>query len=192
MKLIDWKDRQPGDIGLVQSPGFIPRLIIDFERELHPDYTGSFWPSHAFIYTFGDMVIESILDLHENSVAAINPASKYDGLPVHIWRIQRTEQQIRDAIREHCSKYSEHGYGVLDLLGFADEAIRRAHGDTRASLVILAGYVCSMAAMDFLAQHPSGETWPQGIIITQCDPLMLEILCGLNQDGTERKEINSA
>ncbi|SRR5579884_676568 len=178
MKPIDWQDRQAGDIGLVRLHSLMGDLIVDFERRLHPDYQGDFIPSHAFVVHDRDLVIESALNFNQNSVAALNPASEYDNCELRLWRIERTPEQITNALKAFLATYAHDGYGLLDLFGFALEACEHCVG-LKASNAILVSYVCSQAALLFL-RYPAGERWPWMVNLRDCDPLKLEICCELN------------
>jgi hypothetical protein len=175
MKRINWHDRQAGDIGLVQLHGLAADLIVDFERQLHPEYQGTFVPSHAFIVNTDDLVIEATLSLWQNSVAALNPASEYDGYEIELWRIERTPEQIDAAFKMFVATYAHDGYGLVDLVGFAIEAVARRAG-IKAHNPILWSYVCSQAALLFL-RYPSAERWPNEVEIRDCDPLQLKLWC---------------
>jgi hypothetical protein len=155
-------------------------LIKDFVVEIHEDYKGSFVPSHSAIMAAGDMVIESSLSWNEDSVAAINPASEYEQLPVQLWRIDRTEKQTDAALDQFITQYAGDGYGFLNLLGFALEAAMRHLGNPRARNPILLSYVCSQAVLLFL-RYPSGEKWPLTADLRDCDPLALLMLCEANE-----------
>jgi hypothetical protein len=168
MKQVDWKDRLPGDIGLVCNVGIESDLIVDFEGELHEDYSGAFLPSHVFIQAPNDMIIESVW----NRMTSAAPDNKYECLPLQMWRLTRTDAQIKDAINTYLYQYGTDGYGVLDLLGFALQAVLQHLGNPKARNPILCGYVCSMSALIFL-RYPSSETWPRQADLRDCDPLAL-------------------
>jgi hypothetical protein len=179
VKLIPWENRQPGDVGLVRLQDLMGDLIADFVSEIHGDYRGGFVPTHAFVMAPGDMVIESSLTWSENSVAAINHASQYVKLPVQLWRIDRTEDQVNSALKQFRSDYAGDGYGVLNLLGFAIEAVLQHLGNPKARNPILLSYVCSQAALLFL-RYPAEEKWPLTADLRDCDPLQLLMLCEAN------------
>jgi hypothetical protein len=168
MKQISWQDRIPGDVGLVRGDGLLSDLIVDFVSELHEDYVEQFIPSHAFILGFDDMIIEASL----TSMAAIRPCTEYENLPVQIWRIERTPDQIAKGISAYIEQYNPAGYGLLDLLGFAIEAVLQHLGNPKARNPILFGYVCSMVVLSFL-RYPSSEKWPLTADLRNCDPLAL-------------------
>ena len=180
MKRINWEQRQPGDVILVRAHGLLPDLIADFEAELHTEYRGGFVPTHAAIMAEGDMLIESALSLHQDSVAAINPASEYASLPVQVWRIERNVADVESALREFVKEYAKDGYGLLDLLGFAVEAVRRHLGNPLARNPVLVSYVCSQAALLFL-RMPAVEKWPLKVDLRTCDPLALLMLFSANE-----------
>jgi hypothetical protein len=159
MKLVRWEDRQAGDIGLVRVNNLMGDLIASFISEIHEEYKGGFVPSHAFIMGHGDMVIESGLSWNEDSVAALNPASEYVKAPVQLWRIERTSEQSEEALSTFFVQYAKDGYGFLNLLGFAIEAMARHLGNPKARNPILLSYVCSQAALLFL-RYPAAEKWP--------------------------------
>lgn len=180
MKRINWEERQPGDIVLVRMHGLLPDLISHFESEIHGDFRGGFIPTHAAIMGEGDMVVEAALSLHENSVAAINPASEYASLPVQVWRIERSAVDVESALREFVKEYAKDGYGLLDLLGFALEAVKRHLGNPLAGNHVLVSYVCSQAALLFL-RMPAVEKWPLKADLRSCDPLALLMLFSANE-----------
>jgi hypothetical protein len=180
LKLIPWGNRQPGDIVLVALQSIVGDLIKDFVAEIHEDYKGSFVPSHAAIVAPGDLLIESSMSWNQDSVAALNPASEYDKLPVQCWRIERTDAQISSALSEFMTAYAGVGYGFLNLLGFALEAMMRHLGNPKARNPILLSYVCSQAALLFL-RYPAGEKWPLTADLRDCDPLALLMLCEVHE-----------
>lgn len=181
MKLISWEQRQPGDIGFVRRHSILGDLIAQFVSEIHEDYKGGFVPTHAFVITHDDMVIESGLSFNENSVAAINLAVEYVALPVQLWRISRTPDQILGALNVFVKEYAKDGYGLLNLLGFALEAVARHLGNPKACNPILLSYVCSQATLLFL-RYPAAEKWPLTADLRGCDPLALLMLCLSNQN----------
>jgi hypothetical protein len=172
MKQIPWQDRVPGDVGLVRGNDLLSSLIVDFVSELHEDYTQPFVPSHAFLVGFDDMIIEASLP----SMAAIRPCSEYNNLPVQIWRIERTPDQIASGIATYIAQFSPDGYGFLDLLGFALEAVEQHFGNPKARNPILFGYVCSQAVLSFL-RYPANERWPLLANLQDTDPLALLMMC---------------
>jgi hypothetical protein len=183
MKQVAWDDRAPGDVGLVRLTDLMGDLIVDFEREMHPEYHGQFIPSHAFIAADHDMVIEASLRRTEDSVAAINPASEYEHLEKMLWRIDRTETQVEAALKEYLREYAGEGYGFLNLLGFALEAMGRHLGNPKARNPILLSYICSQGVLLFL-RLPSNEKWPATADLRDCDPLALQLLCIANETTT--------
>ena len=180
MQLIQWHERQPGDIVLVALQGLFGNLIKEFVAEIHPEYKGSFVPSHAAIMAPDDMVIEAGLSWNEDSVAAVNPASEYANVPVQVWRIERSEPEIMDALSRFHGVYAGLGYGFLNLIGFAIEAVMRHLGNPKARNPILLSYVCSQAALLFL-RYPAAEKWPLTAGLRDCDPLALLMLCEEHQ-----------
>jgi hypothetical protein len=182
MKLISWENRQPGDVGLVRIENLMGGLIADFVSEIHEDYRGGFVPTHAFVMAPGDMVIESALTWNEDSVAAINPASQYAEMPAQLWRVERSAVQINAALGAFMTEYAGDGYGVMNLLGFAIEAMMRHLGNPKARNPILLSYVCSQAALLFL-RYPAAEKWPLKADLRDCDPLALLMLCEAHRES---------
>ena len=180
MREIDWKDRQAGDVGVVRYPGLLGNAIAKFELDMHPEYKDAFIPSHAFIIGNGDTAIEASLTRSENSVAAMNAATEYDNLPVRLFRIQRLPAQVAFALTDFILEYANEGYGLLNLLGFAIEAVARKLGNLHASNPVLLSYVCSQGVLIFL-RYPSLEKWPLAIELHDCDPLFLLMNCLLNE-----------
>ena len=180
MKQIPWADRTAGDVGVVRGAGLLSDLIVDFVSELHEDYTAQFIPSHAFIVAFDDTIIEASLA----SLGTVRPCSEYENLPVQIWRIERSAEQVIDGIAAYVAQYSPQGYGLLDLLGFAIEAGWQHLGNPKARNPILFGYVCSMAVLSFL-RYSSSEKWPLVADLRDCDPLALLMMFLSNEGGTE-------
>ena len=94
MKRVTYEQKECGDILLVANPAIeISKLIIAAERELVPGL--DFYPSHVAIYDGADWV-EAWLDLKENSVAAVNPGSKYDDSAYQreVWRPEGTPKGV--------------------------------------------------------------------------------------------------
>jgi len=181
MKRIEWKDRQPGDIGLSRAPGILSDLIAAAEREIHLPVFGFFVPSHAFIVGYHDYVIEAWLDLKEDSVAAINPCGKYDGVQLEVWRINRTENQISTAIDDYLAAFAKDKYGWPNLFGFLAEAIVEDATGRRIENPIKWSLVCSQGVLIFL-RYPALEKWPHAVDLRDCDPLALRLACIANQE----------
>ena len=137
-------------------------------------------PTHCFIMSHEDMVIEAGLSFNEDSVATINPASEYVNLPVQLWRIDRTPEQRTEALDTFVLQYAKDGYGLFNLFGFAVEATMRHLGNPKARNPILLSYVCSQAALLFL-RYPATEKWPLLADLRDCDPLALLMLCEANK-----------
>jgi hypothetical protein len=177
MKQVEWQERTPGDVGFVRLDGLMADLIVEFEEMMHPEYFGTpFRPSHAFIVGDHDTVIEATLTLTQDSLATIHDAHEYDGVPVMLFRLERTAAQTGVALKEFLTHYMAEGYGLADLLGFAIEAFERHLGNKSARNPILLGYVCSMAALIFM-RYPSQEAWPAFVDLPDCDPLFLLRAC---------------
>lgn len=179
MKRVEWKDRQPGDIGLVYAGTWIAKTIVDFERRLHPQFTGAFVPDHAFVVAYADHIIEAEMRVGQNCETAVNVATEYasvDPANIRLYRLDRNPTQIGYALwMLQVSGMYKH-YGIDNLLGFALEAFEHALGDSRATNPIKRGLVCSQIAAEFLA-YPSGEQWTaKPIDIRDCDPLALFML----------------
>src|SRR5262249_36793239 len=107
----------------------------------------------------------------------------YVTLPVQLWRIERTKEQTEQALNTFIVEYAKDGYGFLNLLGFALEAVMRHLGNPKARNPILLSYVCSQAALLFL-RYPAGEKWPVTADLRDCDPLALLMLCEAHETGT--------
>lgn len=178
MKLIDWADKQPGDIGFVRNRGLTSDLIALAERMMHPG-PRSFVPSHVFVVGYLGKVIEAELNESEDSVAAVNDASKYDHLPTRLYRIQRTAEQTSMAVDSYVKRYGPGGYGWMNLIGFALDAVAHRLGDADACNLIRHSYVCSQSGLLFL-REPAAETWPWSMKIRDCDPLGLLLACEAN------------
>lgn len=172
MKLIDRTNVEPGDIGVVEGSGIESELIIDFEREIHERFAGQFVPSHAFIVGYDGMVIEATA----SGLGTTNPLTEYDANAARFYRLDRTATQIQLALYDYIGQHGSQGYGWLDLLGFAIEAMKRHLGNPKARNPVLQGYVCSQAALLFL-RYPSAERWPLTVELRDCDPLALMMVC---------------
>jgi len=184
LRRINWDNRAPGDIGLLQGTNLLSRLIRDFEYDIHPFAPRDFEPSHSFIFAYNGKVLEATMSLHVDSLCAVNDETEYAplfGRKVEIWRIARTPDEAEAAINLMLGLYGNEGYGCLSLFGFALEAIQRHAGNPKATNGVLAGYVCSMVCGLFL-QYPSSELWPAAIDIRQFDPLQERMLFLANED----------
>lgn len=185
MKRVEWKDRQPGDIGLIYDGTWIAKVIADFERRLHPQFQGSFVPSHAFVVSYDDHIIEADMKVGQDCETAVNIASEYAGVDpadIRLYRLDRTPTQIGYALWTIQVAGMYKHYGIDNLLGFALEAFARMLGNSAATNPIKRGLVCSQIVAEFLA-YPSAESWAsKPIDVRDCDPLALFILLEAHRD----------
>ena len=157
MKLLEWKDRLPGDVFLSRNAGnLLSDGIEAAERALHPEYPPDAWvPSHAGLIGFDDHVIEAWLSLDgENSVACINPCSKYDGAKIEVWRPDGITEDIANAaIDLYISQEIGWPYGWTNLLGFGWEAmVKKLTGHDPGNL-IENSTVCSQGVLLYLGKY---------------------------------------
>ena len=150
MRRVTYEQKECGDILLVANPAIeISKLIIAAEREIVPGL--DFYPSHVAIYDGADWV-EAWLDLKENSVAAVNPGSKYDDSAYQreVWRPEGSPNQKSLALAQYVAEYARDPYGTLDLLGFLLEAGLRKIGWHDAPNPIQLSFVCSEGGLLYL------------------------------------------
>jgi hypothetical protein len=155
------------------------------EIGLHPDAPKDFIPSHAGIVSFNDQVVEAWLSLTEDSVAAINPASKYQGLDdfLEIWRPSAFEPE---ALGNYVRDYGPEKYGWLNLLGFEYEAIIKEITGKDVANPLECSHVCSQGALIYLGKYLAPMISPQehwaylaasdDLLLRDCDPLELRMM----------------
>jgi hypothetical protein len=185
IEITDWTARRPGDVFFHRDPGdLLSQAIVIFEKRLHPGYTGSFFPSHTGAIGFGDTVIEAWMNFKEDSAAATDPASKYDGAmaagDLKLFRFGTgNDNKIEYALKMFLADYRNLRYAWINLLGFAIEGIRGGNNP------INAGNVCSQSMRDYsryvdLALFPdnSQTDWLSSVPVRNTDPLGLYIAMG--------------
>src|ERR1700688_809564 len=114
---VTWKDRQPGDCFLAAVPSPMHDWIWVAEKYLHPDAPLDFAATHAGIVGYNmpvnGTVIEAWLSLTQNSVAAINDASKYESWAgmgaVEVWRPEVFDP---NALAKYVKIYGPEQYGA--------------------------------------------------------------------------------
>lgn len=144
IQVATWAERKTGDLFFVR--GITPILstaIEDFERHLHPLYKGEWVPSHTGVVGPNDTVIEAWLNRREDSAAAVNPASKYEGKDVKLFRFEAPQQLVTEALISFLEDYQSLHYAWANLLGFAWEAIAGGNNP------INEGSVCSQAMRQY-------------------------------------------
>lgn len=186
MKRVKWVDRQPGDIFLSAVPSEVGHLIYLAERETHPEAPSDFEVTHAGICSFNDMVVEAWMNLSgEDSVAAINPASKYGGLDDYL-EVWRPAIFVPDALARYVADKGPERYGALNLVGFEWRAIVKQLTGREVDNPIEISEVCSQGALDFLGNYLAPlisplEAWAftaahDEMTLRDCDPLALRLM----------------
>ena len=186
MKRVTWVERQTGDIFLAAVPSDAGWAIKHAELMLHPNAPKDFVPSHAGIIGFANTVVEAWMNLSgEDSVAAINPVSKYLGFEgyLELWRPVAFEaaaltSYIRDKGPEH--------YGALNLLGFEYVALVKDITGRNVDNPIETSEVCSQGALDYCGNYLAPLISPQehwvfiaahdDLLLRDCDPLELRMM----------------
>lgn len=186
---VSWAEKQPGDVLFVYDPESpLSIAIAEAEREMLPGQ--GFTPSHAAIVGFNDTVVESIIDRKHNSVAAVNPISKYDGLAarelVEVWRPEGTPTQKWAALTNYIADYKSKAYGLLDLFGFLYEAAVKFFFKKTVDNPIEASFVCSMGVLLYLRDlwiAVPDLRWVNDIKVRDCYPSLLRFYCKQNERG---------
>jgi hypothetical protein len=182
MKRIFWDEKLPGDVFFSAMGGPLGRGIADAEHFLHPDYQGGFTPSHAGIVGFDDRVIEAWQSLRENSVAAVNPVSKYDGAEkvgrLQLYRPDGDAPKKAIAITNYLKDYFAVKYGWPNLLGFEYQALVKFLTGKDVTNPLEVSHVCSQGVLIFLGKYLMSEHWAveavaNDTIVRNCDPLAL-------------------
>lgn len=185
MKRSTWADRQVGDIFLSCVPSDLGWAIKANELMMHPNAPKDFIPSHAGIVGFADYVVEAWLDLHENSVASINPASKYRSLDEYI-EVWRPADFRAEALQAYMTDYGPQKYGALNLLGFEWTALVKKLTGRDVENPLECSHVCSQGALIYLGQYLAPIIAPQehwafiaasdDLLLRDCDPLELRMM----------------
>lgn len=181
MKKVAWIDRAPGDVFLSALSSLLGLGIREAEIAMHPAAPLDFVPSHAGLIGFNDTVIEAWLDLEENSVAAVNPDSKYSryvslGL-VEVWRPEKHDELfLGNAMVEYLKAYGPAKYGILNLLGFEYEAAMEKLLGVQIDNPVHVSNVCSQGALLYLSQKYAEEYTVTQRNLRDMDPLALRML----------------
>jgi hypothetical protein len=184
-----WLDRAVGDLGFYAGASPLSRMIIDAEKVLNPPTPTHQWvPSHVFV--FGPQmgqVTEAWLDLHESSVAAVHPESKYSGAfqagKLQIWRPNGGPELGQKAVLRCVQKYKSMHYGVLDLVGFEIETAAEFFFGDKIENPVRWSYVCSQLGLltlrernEIMSPAPP-EPWAGVIDLASCSPDSLLWAC---------------
>lgn len=185
MRRVKWADRQTGDIFLAAVPSVMHDAIWTAEVAMHPNAPFDFHVSHAGIVGFNGYVVEAWMSFTEDSVAAINKDSKYDGLDdyLEVWRPTLFEM---DALSGYVHDYGPAKYGLLNLFGFEWEAFVRKLTGRDVSNPVEVSAVCSQGALIYLGKYLTPLIAPQewwantaasdDILLRDCDPLELRMM----------------
>lgn len=191
MKRVTWDTRQTGDLYLTAAGGLLGDGIQTAELAMHPAAPRDFVPSHAGIVGFDALdtiavptrvqrtVVEAWLDLHENSVACINPAEKWDAAAklglVEVWRPDAFDPE---ALRRYIARYGPEKYGALNLAGFEWVAAVKALTGKDVANPVEISQVCSQGDGDFLTINygfTGAEAWIMDVKICNLDPEALRL-----------------
>ena len=184
MRRVAWAERQTGDCFLSAVPGFLHDGIWLAEKAMHPDAPLDFAATHAGIIGFpvgnDGTVIEAWLDTKQNSVAAINFASKYETWAslndVEVWHPAKFAE---DALKQYLQIFGPEHYGVLNLFGFEYLAFVKELTGRDIENPLEKSQVCSQGVGDFLSineGYTGAEQWIFGANIPNLDPLALRML----------------
>lgn len=156
MKRVNYAQKELGDILLVADDDLLSKGIIAAEHELAPGL--DWYPSHSGIVCVNGLIIEARCNLHQNSAAATNPISQYDGVVSEVWRPEGDLVSISRAVNRTIDDLEGRLYGALDLVGFLIEAAGRALGDADFPNLIRVGYICSETCLYYLRNLNSLST----------------------------------
>lgn len=186
IKIANWDSRKPGDIILHYSDARLSRWIAILELRLIPNAPQDFIPSHAAIVGYDNKVIEAWYGGGQNSAAALNPVSKYDGElnkgNLELWRVaDADDSHVGKALGSFLHDFTNQPYAWPNLLGFAVEAIFHT-----ATNPVDDGNVCSQSDLTYLryldlVMFPNSTLgWVDTMDITNTTPLALRcafLLC---------------
>lgn len=142
----NWLDAPSGTLGFYQGSSLLSKEI----SKLEPGSISSFTPSHVFIKFDDAHVVEAILDIHQNSVAAVDASAKYiDALKAKNVRllIPPGNMQIwHNALLWLINTYGSQPYGVSVLFGFLAQKLFHLNSNPLGQT----GDVCSQAGWLYL------------------------------------------
>ena len=186
MKRVPVGQRQTGDIFLAAVPSDLGWAIKAAELEIHPNAPKDFIPTHAGIIGFGDTIVEAWLNLSgEDSVACINPWSKYRGYEafLELWRPAAFEPAGLEA---YIRDYGPEKYGWLNLFGELYIAeVKKLTGRSVENPIENSDF-CSQGALIELGKYQAPLIAPQehwaylaandDVVMRDADPLELRMM----------------
>jgi hypothetical protein len=186
LRVNKWEDVQPGDLGWYVGPGIISDAIEHITARKDLISLGFKIPSHVFIVLNKTQVIEALEKTKVRS--KLEYKADFEAGNVYIFRPDAPEQIVKDTLLEFYSKYDNHPYGWLQILGFIPVLLlRKLHLNVFNPFPL--GTVCSEDGLIYLrmlmlALSKAGETekalklgWTVRLDPNTTDPALLLICC---------------
>lgn len=148
VEVVEWKDRQAGDIGALRGSGAVSDAIIEGEilagEAAHGD--GRFHASHIFVVSTGH-IFEAIFPR-----ISLSPWNVYEGMPTRLYRIAAADSVKLAALLELQSKWVGRHYDLVGVIGMGCLELERhfaGHDIERNALASAHRRWCSELGTDY-------------------------------------------